>query len=195
MEVSETVRAARLRPKRPIGRGRWRLLAALPFLLASTAPGGAQEFSSRALAQARDGSQSSQMAAQCQAWHAKALAGGWFTEQEKKAYDATDRDQEELSRLPACRSFFGLSTKCQELWVSFVGDEPAADAKKKARLATQAFSAIETTPGCRSILGGQACDVIEHLPPPLSKSHKAMLSDCADENVRNARASLVRPAL
>jgi hypothetical protein len=191
MHVHDILRTS---PVTLFGRRRWQLCAAMAFLLVSTLHGQAQELSPWALVQLKAGELSSQMAARCQAWHAKALSGAWFTSRDKKDYDATEQDEETLSRLPACKSFFALSSTCQGIWATFVGDVPT-DPKKKARLATQVIAKIEATAGCKSILGIDACEVIEGLPPPLSKDHKAMLSDCADESVRSNRASLTRPAL
>ncbi len=119
----------------------------------------------------------------CRDWYSRALGGGWFTQQDKKQFDATDSRQEELEKLPGCRDFFRLQSKCAGIYYG--------DLEKPATMLRN----MEAAPGCKSIIGFEnICEALKDIKT-LSASRQVMLSECLNRSVVASRAGLLRPGL
>lgn len=134
-------------------------------------------------------------AAVCLAWHKKALAGQWFTEREAADFESMDARQELLLAEPACKQFFELQGKCENAWNRMiVSDGRAAARKAQAGLVV----AIETIPGCKSIIGFQdVCEAVKEQArgARLSAKLQSILRECAEGNAAANTARLIRPGL
>ena len=143
-----------------------------------------------------------QMAAKCVAWHRKALAGEWFSQDEAKEYADTDGNQEGLESIPACKEFFQLADTCQAAAIDVITSEPedknhpSADyIKANERL----VKIVEQVPGCKSIAGfDYVCPALRmqaRRGKPLSPKLRSALGECADASIGKTTSGLIRGAL
>lgn len=124
---------------------------------------------------------------QCREWQTKALAGAWFTQADAAAFAQTESIQEQLERIAACRDFFALQRRCQDLYIAKV----IGDSTPEAML-----NRMDATRGCKSIIGFERiCEALREVKSQLSAPRRAMLAECLDRSIVAARAGLLRPAL
>jgi hypothetical protein len=132
----------------------------------------------------------------CRAWRQKALSGQWFTQSEGDDFEQTEKIEDKLRSIPACRDFFALQKSCQETWVApdiaaTVQGSRAAERRAMAAL----LNSIESNSGCKSIFGLEAiCEVLRRTPN-LSPRLRSILSQCADQSVVDSVSGMLRPAL
>jgi hypothetical protein len=148
------------------------------------------------------GESPSQMAAKCQAWHRKALASQWFTQQEAFEYASTDSDQEGLESVPDCKEFFALADRCQAAVIDVITSEPVNRSRPSAdfiKANERLVEIIQQVPGCKSIVGfDNVCRALrmqargsKALPPKL----QSMLRECANVSIGRTTSGLMRGAL
>jgi protein-S-isoprenylcysteine O-methyltransferase Ste14 len=123
----------------------------------------------------------------CRDWQTRALAGTWFTQADAAAFAQTETTQEQLEGISACRDFFALQRRCQDLYIA----KAIGDSTPEAML-----NKMDATRGCKSIIGFEKiCETLREVKSPLSAPRRAMLSECLDRSIVAARAGLLRPAL
>ncbi len=144
----------------------------------------------------------SQMAAKCEAWHRKALAGEWFTQQEASEYASTDGNQEGLESIPSCKEFFALADTCQAAAIDVITSEPENKSRPSAeyiKANENLVKIIEQVPGCKSIAGfNYVCPALRmqaRRGKALSPKLKSMLGDCANVSIGRTTSGLIRGAL
>ena len=152
---------------------------------------------SEAAAQSR-----SQMAAKCEAWHRKALAGEWFTQEEAKEYAGTDGNQEGLESIPACKEFFALADTCQAAAIDVITSEPDDKGHPSAdyiKANERLVKIVDQVPGCKSIAGfDYVCPALRmqsRRGKTLSPKLKSVLGACADASIGKTTSGLIRGAL
>jgi protein-S-isoprenylcysteine O-methyltransferase Ste14 len=148
------------------------------------------------------GQSKAEMAATCQEWHRKALAGEWFTEQEASKYAGTDGNQEGLESIPACKEFFALADTCQAAAIDVITSEPEDKGRPTAdyiKANENLVKLIERMPGCKSIAGfNYVCPALRmqaRRGKALSPKLKSMLSECANVSIGKNTSGLIRGAL
>jgi protein-S-isoprenylcysteine O-methyltransferase Ste14 len=124
---------------------------------------------------------------QCKAWYAKALAGQWYTQDDVSAFFELDQSEPAVEKSQACRDFFKLQEKCQNIAVD-MGDD-SHDVMK-------ILAVLESTPGCKAIIGAdRVCRNLEAAGKggkKLSSKLQAILPDCADQNILSNTGSFLR---
>jgi protein-S-isoprenylcysteine O-methyltransferase Ste14 len=148
------------------------------------------------------GQSRAEMAAKCQAWHRKALAGEWFTEQEASEYAGTDGNQEGLESISACKEFFALADTCQAAAIDVITSEPEDKGRPSAdyiKANEDLVKIVEQVPGCKSIAGfNYVCPALRmqaRRGKSLSPKLKSMLGECANVSIGKTTSGLIRGAL
>ena len=174
-----------------------RIVQVAAILWATIIASGGAGIPSKAAAESR-----SDMAAKCEAWHRKALAGEWFTEEEAKEYAGTDGNQEGLESIPACKEFFALADTCQAAAIDVITSEPEDKNRPTAdyiKANEKLVKIIERVPGCKSIAGfNYVCPALRmqaRRGKALSPKLKSMLGECADASIGKNTSGLIRGAL
>jgi protein-S-isoprenylcysteine O-methyltransferase Ste14 len=173
-----------------------RILRVAAFVSAIVIAGGATELRSET-APSR-----SEMAAKCLAWHRKALAGEWFTQDEAKEYADTDGNQEFLESIPACKEFFQLADTCQAAAIDVITSEPEDKSHPSAdyiKANERLVKIVEQMPGCKSIAGfDYVCPALRmqaRRGKSLSPKLRSALGECADASIGKTTSGLIRGAL
>lgn len=124
---------------------------------------------------------------QCRAWYKQALAGQWYTEKDISAFYDLDRSEDSAQSSQACKEFFQLQEKCQSFAIDR-GDE-ASDKMK-------ILGAVDSTPGCKSIIGAdiicRSLKIATQQGRKLSPNLKAILPDCLDKSILANTGSFLR---
>jgi protein-S-isoprenylcysteine O-methyltransferase Ste14 len=174
-----------------------RIIRVAVIVSATVIASGGGGIRSEAAAQSR-----SQMAAKCEAWHRKALAGEWFSQEEAKEYADTDGNQEGLESIPACKEFFELADTCQSAAIDVITSEPEDKSHPSAdyiKANGQLVKIIEQVPGCKSIAGfNYVCPALRmqaRRGQALSPKLKSMLAECANASIGSSTSGLIRGAL
>jgi protein-S-isoprenylcysteine O-methyltransferase Ste14 len=144
---------------------------------------------------------------QCNAWHAKAIAGKGFSQREVNNYNQTYFDADTVPGGPNCKAFFALEQKCMRLltigirWPGMANSDEQNETKNirsaQGEL-VELLKAQQSVPGCKSIVGLQApcayvkalAKVSKDLPPPV----RSFLGECLNAQVVNSYVGFLRPA-
>ncbi|MGE0700759.1 MAG: isoprenylcysteine carboxylmethyltransferase family protein [Hyphomicrobiaceae bacterium] len=143
-----------------------------------------------------------QLAAKCRAWHQKALAGRWFTQQEASEFAQTDSIQEAIiSSIPQCRDFFAAQAHCQSAAIEvMVNAGDGAITKELRSAAANLVRLIDSDPACKAIAGfSQVCTALRTYGNGkgvrLTTRQRSLLSECADASIGEQTSGLIRGAL